>query len=141
MLFISLKTYVLNINMNESIKFSIRLKNAMEKAGYKAKPTVLEREFNTRFWGKSVTLQGARRWLVGESIPTQEKLLILSKWLGVDPNYLRFGEIRNELIIKNESDIFIQSLSDSELKTLKKFNTLTENQRKLIFELLNIFIN
>jgi hypothetical protein len=33
-----------------------------------------------------------RKWLVGESIPTQAKLLILSRMVGADPNWLRFGD-------------------------------------------------
>jgi hypothetical protein len=29
---------------------------------------------------------------VGEAIPTQERIRVLSAWLGVSPNWLRFGE-------------------------------------------------
>ena len=32
----------------------------------------LEREFNTRYWGKPMTLHGVRRWLRGETLPTHE---------------------------------------------------------------------
>ncbi len=72
--------------------FSQRLISSMENAGYSAKAAVLEREFNLRYWGKSVTLQGVRRWLIGEAVPAQDKLQVLAEWLAVDPHWLRFGE-------------------------------------------------
>lgn len=73
-------------------EFAQRLRNAMTAAGYAAKPAVLEREFNQRYWGKGVTLHGVRRWLCGETYPAQDKLLVLAEWLGVEPQVLRFGE-------------------------------------------------
>ena len=71
--------------------FAQRLRSAMEAAGYAAKPAVLEREFNTRYWGKPMTLHGVRRWLVGETLPSQDKLVVLAEWLGVQPQDLRYG--------------------------------------------------
>ena len=65
--------------------FANRLRDAMQAAGYEPKPAVLEREFNTRYWGKPMTLHGVRRWLRGETLPTHEKLLVLAEWLGVPP--------------------------------------------------------
>ena len=72
--------------------FSERLIKAMQQAGYEAKPSVLEREFNLRYWGKSVTLQGVRRWLRGEAIPAGDKLDTLVEWLGINKKYLLYGE-------------------------------------------------
>ena len=71
--------------------FAQRLSAAMEAAGYAPRPAVLEREFNTRYWGKPMTLHGVRRWLLGDTIPPQDKLLVLAEWLGVQPQDLRFG--------------------------------------------------
>lgn len=76
--------------MNEKTEFSKRLSDAMTQAGYALRPVVLEREFNTRYWGRSVTLQAVRRWLRGEAIPSQEKLQVLAEWLKVEPQVLRF---------------------------------------------------
>lgn len=76
---------------NAKLQFAERLRDAMTAAGYEAKPAVLEREFNTRYWGKPMTLHGVRRWLRGETLPSQEKLLVLAEWLGVPPQQLRFG--------------------------------------------------
>jgi len=78
--------------MDESkAQFAQRLRDAMQAAGYAPRPAVLEREFNTRYWGKQMTLHGVRRWLLGETLPSQPKLLVLAEWLGVAPHELRFG--------------------------------------------------
>ena len=54
--------------MNEKIEFGQRLRVAMAQAGYPLRPVVLEREFNTRYWGRSVTLQAARRGVSSFSV-------------------------------------------------------------------------
>ncbi|MEO7953566.1 MAG: XRE family transcriptional regulator, partial [Polaromonas sp.] len=77
---------------NAKRKFAERLRDAMVAAGYEAKLALLEREFNTRYWGKPMTLHGVRRWLRGETLPTHEKLLVLAEWLDVSPQQLNYGE-------------------------------------------------
>ena len=72
--------------------FADRLREAMQAAGYEPKPAVLEREFNTRYWGKAMTLHGVRRWLRGETMPTHDKLMVLAEWLAVSPQQLGFGD-------------------------------------------------
>ncbi|MBC7575495.1 MAG: response regulator [Herminiimonas sp.] len=77
----------------ERAKFRERLAKALQFAGYPHdSPTQLAREFNFRFSGRPVTIHAARKWLVGESIPTQDKLRILAQWLGVTAEWLRFGD-------------------------------------------------
>jgi len=72
--------------------FSERLQQALRNADYSPdSPTQLAREFNIRFSGHPITVHAARKWLVGEAIPTQEKLRILAQWLGVPAEWLRFG--------------------------------------------------
>jgi transcriptional regulator with XRE-family HTH domain len=72
--------------------FSERLQQALRNADYSAdSPTQLAREFNVRFSGRPITVHAARKWLVGEAIPTQEKLRTLAHWLGVPAEWLRFG--------------------------------------------------
>lgn len=81
--------------MNPSIEregFSERLQLALRNAEYSPdSPTQLAREFNIRFEGRPITVHAARKWLVGEAIPTQEKLRTLAQWLGVPAEWLRFG--------------------------------------------------
>jgi len=74
------------------LQFAERLRSAMQTAGYVPRPAVLEREFNSRYWGKPMTLHGVRRWLLGETLPSQDKLLVLAEWLAIPPQTLLFGE-------------------------------------------------
>lgn len=72
--------------------FSERLQLALRNADYSPdSSTQLAREFNIRFSGRPITVHAARKWLVGEAIPTQEKLRTLAQWLGVPAEWLRFG--------------------------------------------------
>lgn len=73
-------------------EFSQRLLAALDRAGVPARPTVIEREFNQRYWGKPITLHAVRLWLRGETIPTHDRLLCLAEWLGVEPEILRYGD-------------------------------------------------
>lgn len=77
---------------NERESFSQRLQQALKNAHYSPdSPTRLAREFNIRFEGRPITVHAARKWLVGEAIPTQEKLRMIAQWLGVPAEWLRFG--------------------------------------------------
>ncbi|MBS0308471.1 MAG: hypothetical protein JSS58_05825 [Proteobacteria bacterium] len=77
--------------------FSERLQNALRNADYSPdSPTQLAREFNIRFAGRPITVHAARKWLVGEAIPTQEKLRTLAQWLGVPAEWLRFGGTQHQ---------------------------------------------
>lgn len=76
--------------------FRDRLQQALRHAQYpEVGPTQLAREFNTRFEGRPITVHAARKWLVGEAIPTQEKLRALAQWLGVTTEWLRFGNAQH----------------------------------------------
>lgn len=76
----------------ERIAFSQRLREALQNAHYAPdSPTQLAREFNARYLERPITIHAARKWLVGESIPTQEKLRLLADWLRVPAAWLRFG--------------------------------------------------
>jgi transcriptional regulator with XRE-family HTH domain len=73
--------------------FSERLQEALRNADYAPdSPTELAREFNIRFLPHSITVDEARTWLIGEAIPTQQKLRTLADWLGVSAEWLRFRE-------------------------------------------------
>ena len=77
----------------ERTNFSSRLTGALSSArGLAASPTVLAREFNRFFDGKPITVHAARKWLLGEAIPTQDKLQALANWLEVSVEWLRFGD-------------------------------------------------
>ena len=77
--------------MDDKLRFSKRLQTAMMAAGLEARPTVLEKLFNLHYPGTPVSYQGVRRWLLGLSVPEQDKLELLASLLGTEPNVLRYG--------------------------------------------------
>ena len=124
--------------MNEKIEFSNRLRDVMVKAGYAASPSVLEHEFNLRWYGRSISNQAAWGWLNNRSIPTQEKLQVLAEWLKVEPQVLRFGEaVRNS--IQQQKQRWDEGIGYLERETFDAFLKLPAPQRKLIREVILTF--
>lgn len=124
--------------MDEKLAFAQRLRDAMQRAGYPLRPVVLEREFNTRYWGRSVTLQAVRRWLRGESIPSQDKLQVLAEWLKVEPQVLRFGE-QVAKSVQEHRQRWDEKLTYQERETVDAYLQLPAPQRKLIREVILTF--
>ena len=123
---------------NAKNMFANRLRDAMKAAGYEPKPAVLEREFNTRYWGKPMTLHGVRRWLRGETLPTHEKLLVLSEWLGVPPQQLNFGdEIQRK--VEQRRSRWDSGIGYQDRDIFEAFLKLPIPQRKLIREVILTF--
>lgn len=77
--------------------FSDRLIAALEAARIPTGPTSVARHFNLITQGKLITVHAARKWLVGEAIPTQGKLVELAGMLGADVQWLRFGGVEVKL--------------------------------------------
>jgi|TARA_R110000850_G_scaffold122143_2_gene240111 transcriptional regulator with XRE-family HTH domain len=124
--------------MNEKIMFAERLKAALEAAGYEARPSVLEREFNLRYWGKPITFQAVRRWLRGDSIPSQDKLQVLARWLLVDPHHLRYGA-STAYTVSEPSPSWDVSSTNEERQLLSLYRELPAAQRKVVREIIETF--
>lgn len=124
--------------MNEKAEFAQRLRDAMTRSGYPLRPVVLEREFNTRYWGRSVTLQGVRRWLRGEAIPSQDKLQVLADWLGVEPEVLRFG-VAVRQSVQERRQRWDEGVGYAERETMEAFLALPAPQRKVVREVILTF--
>ena len=123
---------------NEKLEFAERLRNAMLACGYEARPTVLEKGFNTRYWGRSVTVQAVTRWLRGEAIPSQEKLQALAEWLKIEPHALRFGEQAAESI-RAKRQQWDEALDYQERETIERYLNLPVAQRKVVREVIEAF--
>lgn len=123
---------------NSNQKFAKRLRDAMLAAGYEARPSVLEREFNLRYWGKPMTLHGVRRWLLGESLPKQEKLLLLAEWLNIPPQELRFG-LEVEKRVKQQRARWDEGIGYQEREIIEAFLALPAPQRKVVREVILTF--
>ena len=123
---------------NAKKMFADRLRDAMKSAGYEAKPAVLEREFNTRYWGKPMTLHGVRRWLRGETRPTHDKILALAEWLAVSPQQLGFGdEIYRK--VEQRRARWDSGIGYEDQELFETFLKLPVPQRKLIREIILTF--
>lgn len=119
--------------MTEKTEFAQRLRNAMLAAGYPDRPAVLEREFNSRYWGRSVTFQAVSRWLRGESMPSQDKLQVLAEWLRIEPQVLRFGE-QAALAVREQRGRWEDPKLYQEREVIEAFLALPPAQRKIARE-------
>lgn len=124
--------------MDEKAEFAQRLRAAMQFAGYEARPAVLEKQFNTRYWGRSVTFQAVSRWLRGEAMPAQDKMQVLAEWLKVEPHVLRYGEAVSKKI-QVQQKRWDEGLGYLERETFDAFLALPAPQRKLLREVILTF--
>jgi transcriptional regulator with XRE-family HTH domain len=115
----------------ETEAFAQRLRQALEACAVRASPTVVANEFNLRYWGRSITTHTARNWLLGNSIPTQDKLRVLAEWLQVSPDELRFGRSAVVAIAK-EADALIESLNLADREMLSRYLALSLAERKTV---------
>lgn len=117
----------------EKEAFSRRLRQALAGAGCDDRsPTRLAREFNRRHKRGDVSVNAAHRWLRGDSIPTQEKLKTLAAWLGVTPEWLRFGESEAPV---NHADKET-ALSEGDLDLVRAFRRLNAGHRQAVREMM-----
>ncbi len=120
---------------NAKAEFAKRLQMALEMAGVPAKPAVLEREFNQRYWGKPITLYGVRRGLRGESFPAHDKLLCLAQWLGVEPQTLRYGDAVPKAV-RERRKRWDEGIGYQEREIFELFLKLPVPQRKVAREVI-----
>lgn len=75
----------------ERLRFYARLVQALQTAGYDTPgATEVARLYNAHCASK-VSHHAVRKWLQGDSIPTQPHIACLSEWLQCDTGWLRFG--------------------------------------------------
>lgn len=124
---------------NERESFSERLQQALKNAHYSPdSPTRLAREFNIRFEGRPITVHAARKWLVGEAIPTQEKLRMIAQWLGVPADWLRFGGPENPgETAENAGGARFES---ADVKLIADLQRLDEHHRQLAREFIRMLV-
>ena len=124
--------------MDQKLEFAERLRAAMLAAGLEVRPGVLLNLFNTHYWGQSVSFQAVSRWLRGESIPAQDKLITLAEVLKIGPEVLRFGEkVRKSVQVKRQR--WEEGVGYLERETFDAFLQLPAPQRKLIREVILTF--
>lgn len=124
--------------MDNKLEFAQRLRQAMVAAGLDPRPGVLLNLFNTHYWGRSVTFQAVSRWLRGEAIPAQDKLVVLANVLKIEPEVLRYGEAVRQSVQQHRQR-WEQDIGYLERETFDAFLQLPPPQRKLIREVILTF--
>ena len=124
----------------ERDSFSKRLQQALTNAHYPSdSPTRLAREFNIRFAGRAITVHAARKWLVGEAIPTQEKLRTVAQWLGVPADWLRYGVVEVGAQAADAADLYSRFAS-ADVKLLTDLQRLDEHHRQIAREFIRLLV-
>lgn len=117
--------------------FSSRLQQCLRDSHHSPdSPTELAREFNLRFNGGPITVHAARKWLVGEAIPTQDKMRTLAQWLQVPIEWLRFGGEEQTPKVSDPVD----ALRSADLKLIADLHLLDEHHRQIVREFIRIIV-
>lgn len=123
---------------DQRIAFSARLKQTLVDIGMSTSVSQFTRSYNARADGAAVSIHAARKWLVGEAIPTHEKVVILATWLGVSPSWLLFGEtfppVRNHTVLP-EAEV-----STPALALANDVSSLTQREQRMVREIVDIFL-
>lgn len=122
----------------ETEGFADRLRLALKGVGVRPSPTLVANEFNLRYWGKSITPHTARNWLLGKSIPMQDKLRVLAEWLHVSADELRFGTLATPFTSK-ETGTELAALSMQDRDMLARYMSLSIQDRKTVCDVVAAF--
>lgn len=115
----------------ENNGFAEWLRLALKGVGVRPSPTRLANEFNLRYWGKNITITTARNWLLGKSIPMQDKLRVLADWLHVSPDELRYGTLAPSFKTQEAGmDMSVLTMQDRDM--LARYLTLSLADRKTV---------
>jgi hypothetical protein len=122
---------------NEREKFSQRLANAMQQAGYDVRPKVLFNLFNSHYRGRSVTFQTTSRWLAGKAIPAQDKLQVIASVLGVEPHALRYGTSARSRVAETQA-VWPAGVGSRDRHVIDAFLRLPQRKREVVGELVKL---
>lgn len=118
----------------EQAQFAARLRAALRQAGIEESAVALMKRFNSRYDGASVTSQAVSGWLLGKSMPRQDKLRALADLLDVDLVYLQTGEERSRRL-REEPPSWPEAVSAEERATIQAFLSLPAARRQLVARL------
>jgi transcriptional regulator with XRE-family HTH domain len=124
------------IDRTEQERFAERLIQALEAARYQhAGASRIAREFNLRFPDKAVTVHAVRKWIKGEAIPTQDKLVALAQWLGVKADWLRY-DVDGAAAASDPAPQF----SGEHLRLLRDFERLGSERRSIVEKIIQLLL-
>lgn len=124
--------------------FAERLQRQLQLRGKPISPTALARDFNLRWRGQPISVNAARKWIYGETLPKMEKIQLLAKMLGTSAEWLRWGQ-SSELSISttDSNDISHSKLINKQLaeSVLHDWSLLNSNNQQLILTILDFLLN
>ena len=115
--------------------FAARLEKAMTAKSIKLSPTVLGNLFNSAFDGRAVTPHTARNWMLGKSMPTQEKMVVLAKLLDTSAEQLRYGRHSEKTLMISNADGSETELTGSQQQLVRKYIMLSTRKQRLVCDL------
>ena len=110
--------------------FAARLRQAMKEAGLRYSATQLAHAFNMRYWGAGITAHAARNWMIGVSMPKQDKLKTLGDVLQISPQDLLFGPSKSKMHAQESAPASALSMGDSEM--LRQYLLLNAEHKCMI---------
>lgn len=119
------------------IEFAERLAVALASKSIKHSPTVLANQFNSKFDGRAVTPHTARNWMLGKSMPTQDKMICLAQLLDTSAELLRYGRHSEKTLTLINADGTETELSSKQQQLVRKYITLSSSQQKLVSDLVD----
>jgi hypothetical protein len=120
--------------VRERAAFSARLTEALRGAGFEQiNCSALAQEFNSRTPDNYVTVHAVRKWMVGEAIPSQENLIVLARWLAVNPEWLRYGSLSTPVHVDDDFKTADQVL-------LREFASLDDHSKQLAHAFVSILL-
>ena len=75
-------------NKSKNVYFARQFTAALHAKGIEPSPRVVANEFNLYLKTNTAKSHTVRKWLLGQSKPSSEMLILLANWLNVDPKHL-----------------------------------------------------
>jgi len=125
----------LTLRTDMYVEFAARLEQAMKAKSIKHSPTVLGNLFNAEFDGRAVTPHTARNWILGKSLPTQDKLVVLAKLLDTSAEQLRYGRHSEKTLTLMNADGSETLITRSQQQLVRKYISLNKVQQRLVSDL------
>ena len=127
----------MTLRTDMNMEFAARLEQAMVAKSIKHSPTVLAKLFNSVFDGRAVTIITVRNWILGKSLPTQDKLVVLAKLLDTSAEQLRYGRHSEKTLTLLNADGSESELSVSQKQLVRKYIMLSASQQRLVNDLVD----
>ncbi len=140
-----IKVVGMSDNKNQDLKaFTLRLEMLLEKKGKTLSPTALARDFNLRWRGMPVTVNATRKWLMGQAMPTMDKLAVLANMLNASEDWLRWGAMSVDEPVNQSYDQPVSSnrleLRNAEKSLTQDFKLLNETNKQVVTAVLEVLL-